>query len=489
MIENLVGKKFSRWTVLEYVGNYNYKCKCECGNIKEISVYSLKNGSSKSCGCLKNELSKDRKFNDLTNKRFSNLTVMCIDKIVNHRYYWKCKCDCGNIISVRADNLTSGNKKSCGCKSRKKAYPDMHIIGKRFGNLIVTGFSHSHNGYTYWNCHCDCGNDCCISRIDLVNGHTTSCGCNHKLACKGSSKEFEIIEYIKATTNTKIELKNRLILNGKEIDIYLPEYRIGIEYNGSAFHASKNGVYEEKPKTYHLDKFLMAKSKGIRLINIFDVDWNIHKDKIKMILHDTFLPEKRIYARKCSVTQIFDKSLVKSFYDSYHFQGNINMSTINYALIYNNIIVAIMGFGSLRMKQKRINNYELYRYCVKSGYTIIGGANKLLSHFEKDYKPIYIKSYSNNDYFTGTMYDKLGFNYVKQADLPYYWYYNGKYIPREKCQPCKLKNIYPDLYKEALNTFAKNKEEYIMIKLHYCKVYRSGNTIWEKHYKENTEVS
>ena len=34
----------------------------------------------------------------------------------------------------------------------------------------------------------------------------------------------------------------------QEIDMYIPQYNIGIEYNGSAFHASLNGVYDNKDK-------------------------------------------------------------------------------------------------------------------------------------------------------------------------------------------------------------------------------------------------
>ena len=69
----------------------------------------------------------------------------------------------------------------------------------------------------------------------------------------------------------------------QEIDAYIPQYNIGIEYNGSAFHASLNGVYDNKDKYYHRDKFLQAKKQGIHLISIFDVDWN---DKTKAYLKD-----------------------------------------------------------------------------------------------------------------------------------------------------------------------------------------------------------
>ena len=44
-------------------------------------------------------------------------------------------------------------------------------------------------------------------------------------------------------------------LEGKEIDIYLPQIAVGIEYNGSWCHASENGVYDDKDKYYQSKKF------------------------------------------------------------------------------------------------------------------------------------------------------------------------------------------------------------------------------------------
>lgn len=54
---------------------------------------------------------------DLTGQRFGRLIVIDgpIRKDGCRRIYWKCRCDCGNSVSVRAINLRSGHTKSCGC--------------------------------------------------------------------------------------------------------------------------------------------------------------------------------------------------------------------------------------------------------------------------------------------------------------------------------------------------------------------------------------
>ena len=130
------------------------------------------------------------------------------------------------------------------------------------------------------------------------------------------------------------------------------------------------------------------------------------------------------------------------------------------------------------MKKEDNKNYELVRYCVKSGYTIVGRANKLLKAFEMQNKPLTLVSYSDNDYFTGGIYNQLGFEYDKQCSLSCYWYMNGKEYKREECQVNKLKKLYPNLYAKTTNS----KENYIMLSLGAKKVYRSGNTRWIKKY-------
>lgn len=58
-------------------------------------------------------------FKNLTGEKFGRLTVIGVSKKVEsgnrERYYWRCKCDCGNEKEVRTDCLTSGLVKSCGC--------------------------------------------------------------------------------------------------------------------------------------------------------------------------------------------------------------------------------------------------------------------------------------------------------------------------------------------------------------------------------------
>lgn len=118
---DITGQKYGRLTVIKEVKSNSrhrkWLCRCECGNTVFPFMYSLRNGSTQSCGCLRKEKSRKANVVDLTGKRFGKLTVL---KPTNRRdksrnIIWLCKCDCGNERYIVSKNLTSGETKSCGC--------------------------------------------------------------------------------------------------------------------------------------------------------------------------------------------------------------------------------------------------------------------------------------------------------------------------------------------------------------------------------------
>ena len=58
------------------------------------------------------------------------------------------------------------------------------LTGKRFGRLIVLGYSHKRNSHFYSLCRCDCGTERVISNSNIKSGHAISCGCFRKDATK-----------------------------------------------------------------------------------------------------------------------------------------------------------------------------------------------------------------------------------------------------------------------------------------------------------------
>lgn len=128
--KDISGNKYNHLTVIKIMGRdstnkITWQCQCDCGNITTVTGLNLKNGTSKSCGCLKHK----QRYNDLVGLRFGRLVVMEIYKIKNEIVFWNCVCDCGKNNIVTTGHLKSGHTQSCGClmreKSREKAYKNL----------------------------------------------------------------------------------------------------------------------------------------------------------------------------------------------------------------------------------------------------------------------------------------------------------------------------------------------------------------------------
>ena len=161
------------------------------------------------------------KMIDITGQIFGKLTVIeNAGKLDGRRYFWKCQCECGNLIVKPGASLRSGNTKSCGCgkydglkKYNTQQTTDTLIMnGTKFGKLKVLepiGYKPQYKGASknrmWYRCQCDCGNICEVSGNQLKNNHKTSCG------CLGSTGELKI----------ETLLKNNNYLYSKEV--ILPE--------------------------------------------------------------------------------------------------------------------------------------------------------------------------------------------------------------------------------------------------------------------------
>lgn len=126
------------------------------------------------------------KLNDLTGKKFDKLIVLEKAPSRARHVYWKCQCECGNIVEVSAESLKRNIPHDCGCvklqlqkdKEQAKENKLNYLVGKRFGRLIVESCTEERqNGSVVWRCKCDCGNYKNVPTHSLQNNHTQSCGC------------------------------------------------------------------------------------------------------------------------------------------------------------------------------------------------------------------------------------------------------------------------------------------------------------------------
>ena len=179
--KDLTGQQFNRLKVLYRTKNKGkqsiWVCQCQCPKhtILTVAANHLKDGHTKSCGCLKQENKfGGRPINNLEGKIFGDWKVLNFDCVKDGHAYWVCQCSCGLIKSVLGSSLTSGQSTSCGHESKKI----INLTGQKFGKLTALYKTEKRQrGRVVWHCRCDCGNECDVSAAYLYAGTTKSCGC------------------------------------------------------------------------------------------------------------------------------------------------------------------------------------------------------------------------------------------------------------------------------------------------------------------------
>ena len=270
-----------------------------------------------------------------------------------------------------------------------------------------------------------------------------------------SNGEKDLLQFIKNNYFGEIVENSRKIIKGRELDIYLPEKKLAIEFDGTFYHSSKYKDYR-----YHQEKTLACREQGIRLIHIFEHEWSFKREKVCNLLRNALgIFDHQIYARQCRVKELSTEEY-KLFLEINHFNGFVN-SSIRYGLFYNDELVSVIGFGKSRFKKEEI---ELHRYCVKVGYKVIGGFSKLLKHSGQTY----FFSYVDLAHFDGKGYDALGFKLVKITKPSYIYVKKSVILSRIACQKHKLNNL--------LEKFDPNMtEQQNMLANGYMQIYDAGN--------------
>jgi len=287
--------------------------------------------------------------------------------------------------------------------------------------------------------------------------------CNPIGMSNRSNYELELSSFL--TENNIEHQVSKKLPSGKEIDIYIPSIKLGIEINGLYWH---NELFVDS--FYHLNKTLESKKQDVNLIHIFEDEWLYKKEIVLSIIKNRLsLNDNIIYARKCNIKEI-PTELCKKFMDDNHIQGNVN-SKIKLGLFFNEELVSVMSFskGRVIMGGKE-DEWELNRFSSKLNCNVVGAAGKLLKFFIEKYQPKKIISYSDVRLFDGGMYEKIGFEYKSQSK-PNYWYV------------IQNKRFYRFNFRKSVlvkQGYDKNKtEKEIMFENKQYRIYDCGNIRWE----------
>lgn len=249
----------------------------------------------------------------------------------------------------------------------------------------------------------------------LDNGKSPICP-----TCDKNNSSFfqkEIYDFINELFDNckNIEINNRKIIYPKEIDIVIPDLKMGIECDGLVWHSE---VIGRKNKTYHVNKSNFSLGRGYRLIHIFENEWSKKSEILKSMFRSIFgkTPNK-LHGRKCEIKEV-PLNVSSQFLNENHIQG-VDHSSIKLGLFFNNELVSMMTFVKSRFD--KTVEWEMSRFCNKINTHVNGGASKLFSHFIKTYNPKSIVSYSDRRYFDGKLYMNLGFQFIKNTPPSYFY--------------------------------------------------------------------
>lgn len=276
-----------------------------------------------------------------------------------------------------------------------------------------------------------------------------------------SMAEDEIADFISSLIGAdKVKKRDKTVLNGKELDVYVPMYNLAIEYDGLRWHSEMFN----KDRNYHLNKTKLCNEKGIHLIHVFEDEWIYHKDVIFAKLRHIFQKDNdlpKVMGRKC-VCRSISKVDAENFLNKYHIQGFAN-SSVYIGCFYKDDLIGVATFT------RAMDEWNLTRLSTDYDYHCQGVCSKLLNFFIKTYKPNMIKTFLDRRYGNenNNVYLSLGFK-LDNVEKPNYSYTNGhgKRIHKFNFRKTKLSKRYGFPLSMTENEMAK--------KLGYYKIWDCG---------------
>jgi G:T-mismatch repair DNA endonuclease (very short patch repair protein) len=227
--------------------------------------------------------------------------------------------------------------------------------------------------------------------------------CNHMK----SAPEDAVAKFL--STMTTVVQRDRSVIGPKELDIYLPEHNLAVEYCGMYWHSHGDKEDERKNKRRHAEKHRLCAEKGIRLITLYETEWQERPQTIKRLLRSALGKTRgRLMARKCEMGRPTAQE-ARAFYEKYHPQGG-NGHGEHFGLYHKGKLVACMRFNygaNDRGAGAKDRQWTLSRYATR--LSVAGAASRLFKAFVEEYAPAGVKSFSDNRLFSGGMYEQLGF--------------------------------------------------------------------------------
>ena len=178
------------------------------------------------------------------------------------------------------------------------------------------------------------------------------------------------------------------------------------------------------------------RAKNLKIVHIWQDVWQTKRAIVQSRILSLLGLSVTIPARLTQVRRI-DKPTLDKFLTNNHLQGKTNAKlkyglflpnryfrvlqnhAIAQSLSYaNELLVAVASFSNAKKiirEGRDFRSYELIRFANLSGFTVVGGLNKLLKNFIVEQSPDDIMTYADGDWSDGSNYEKIGFDRIEQT--------------------------------------------------------------------------
>lgn len=279
-----------------------------------------------------------------------------------------------------------------------------------------------------------------------------------------SKAEKDIQNYLSSLGIDFIINSRKILDKNLELDIYVPEKKIVIEFNGLYWHSERSG----KSKKYHYNKWFECKEKNIQLIQIWEDDWIRNPYLIKNMLAYKMgkFQTGKIYGR-----DTFVKSMAvtdaKQFLAENHIQG---FASGSYYLGLKDSTDKNVALMVLRKEQNNVLN--ITRFATSK--SVVGGFSKLLKYAEINYQPDSFITFSDHTISDGGLYEKNGFLADKELPPDYMYVVRGERKHKFGYRLEKFKNDPSLKYEDGLT------EQKLAMLNNLYRIWDAGKTRWIK---------
>ena len=331
------------------------------------------------------------------------------------------------------------------------------LIEKQGFRIVEKGLTFSDS----WTLQCECQN---IFSLVLPTWSRWNTG--WKTICpscsRGSSSQEKQIARMIESWGFEIIRRNRSLIAPLEVDIYIPSKNLAIEFNGLYWHSDD--------MNRHAIKANACRDAGVKLIQIFEHDWESKPDIVIARLKSALGMNRRMFARNTTIEEI-DYKTAKAFFNANHLHGNARGAKTFIALRAEGQIVQAISICKQRFGNKHAD-LEILRSASAEGITVVGGLSKLIKHCRHQNPTLAIITYADRCWGEGKSYEKSGGKFLAYNKPSYLWWKGSSLVSRFYAQKSSIVKILGDDYNPA------SSEETNMRNAGWRKIWNAGNTVY-----------